>query len=150
MLFRSDPEQANVIRRIFEDYSSGTSPRAIARNLNAEGVPSPRGGHWNASTINGNKSRRQGILHNETYLGRVHWNRLAFRKDPETGKRVPRFNPTSEWVSVQSEDLRIIPDELWDRVQQIKRRHGAKPAHLARRPKRLLSGLVVCGECGGP
>src|SRR6185436_12708224 len=38
-----DPDQAAVIRRIFEDYIAGRSPRAIAASLNQEGIPSPRG-----------------------------------------------------------------------------------------------------------
>ena len=39
-----DPEAARIIRRIFEEYVAGRSPRAIAADLNREGVPSPRGG----------------------------------------------------------------------------------------------------------
>lgn len=50
-------------------------------------IPSPRGGHWNASTINGNRQRRNGILNNELYLGRITYNRQRFVKDPDTGKR---------------------------------------------------------------
>jgi hypothetical protein len=37
-----DPEAARIIRRIFEEYVAGRSPRAIAADLNREGVPSPR------------------------------------------------------------------------------------------------------------
>lgn len=142
--------QAGIIRRIFKEYVSGKSPRTIATELNAEGVPSPRGGCWNASTINGNRGRKQGILHNEAYLGRLLWNRQAYRKNPETGTRVPRYNPKTEWITTAAPDLRIVSDELWKQVQETKRSYGARPFHQARRPKRLLSGLVVCGVCGGP
>lgn len=41
-----DPGQATVVRRIFADYAAGKSPLAIARMLNAEGIPGPRGGPW--------------------------------------------------------------------------------------------------------
>ena len=73
-----DPEAARIIRRIFEEYVAGRSPRAIAADLNREGVPSPRGGSWNASTINGNRKRRHGILLNTLYAGKMeygprHW-----------------------------------------------------------------------------
>jgi site-specific DNA recombinase len=57
-----DPEQAAIVRRIFEAYAAGVASRAIAARLNEEGVPSPRGGYWNASTINGSRQRRNGIL----------------------------------------------------------------------------------------
>src|SRR6185369_15496506 len=91
-----DDAHAGVIRRIFEAYAGGRSPRAIAAELNKEGIPSPRGGRWNASTINGNRGRKHGILHNEAYLGRILWNRQIYRKNPETGTRVPSFNPKAE------------------------------------------------------
>ena len=51
------------------------------------------------------------------------------------------------------EVLRIIPQDLWDAVQeeQAKRAQRTKVAgnpHRARRPKHLLSGLMICGCCG--
>ena len=41
------PEHAAIVRRIFDDYADGLSPRRIAAALNAEGIPSPSGGKWN-------------------------------------------------------------------------------------------------------
>jgi len=99
--------------RIFKEYADGMAPRQIATRLNREGVPSPRGGQWNASTINGNRLRRNGILNNELYAGRITYNRQRFLKDPETGKRIARLNPEREWVTREVDGLRIIDDELW-------------------------------------
>ena len=62
-----DPSQAAVVRRIFVEYGDGIAPRQIAARLNREAVLGPRGGRWNASTINGNRRRRNGILNNELY-----------------------------------------------------------------------------------
>ncbi len=143
-------EQADIISRIFEEYAAGVSPRAIAKRLNMEGVPSPRGGQWVASAINGSRARKSGILHNELYVGRMTYNRQTFRKDPDTGKRIPRVNPQSEWKTAEVPDLRIVSDELWDRVHALKTVRGANyPVHKTRRPKHLFSGLVHCGVCGG-
>ena len=94
-----DPAEAAIIRRIFEGYAAGMAPRQIAARLNHEAIPSPRGGQWNASTINGNRQRRNGILNNELYTGRITYNRQRFVKDPDTGKRVFRLNPEHEWVT---------------------------------------------------
>lgn len=58
-------DEAEVIRRISTAYAEGDSPRDIARMLNAEGVPPPRGTRWSASTINGNAARQVGMLLNE-------------------------------------------------------------------------------------
>ncbi len=144
-----DPDQAVVIKRIFTEYADGMAPRQIAGRLNAEGIPSPRGGQWNASTINGSRQRRNGILNNELYLGRITYNRQRFVKDPDTGKRVSRLNPEHEWVVTNVPALRIVDDETWDRVQQIKSRYASQRGNRRQTKKRLLTGFVKCGCCGG-
>ena len=144
-----DPDQAAIIRRMFKEYADGIAPRQIARRLNAEGVPSPRGGQWNASTINGSRQRRNGILNNELYLGRINYNRQQFVKDPETGKRVSRPNPKHEWIKKEVPHLRIIDDETWEAVQAIKARYSSSKGNKRQTKKRLLTGLVKCGCCSG-
>ena len=34
-----NPETAGVVKRIYEEYVSGASPRAIAAGLNADNIP---------------------------------------------------------------------------------------------------------------
>jgi site-specific DNA recombinase len=150
------PGEAAIVRRIFKDYLAGASPKQIAKTLNAEGVRGPQGGLWSPSTIHGNPRRRNGILHNELYIGRLVWNRQRFLKDPDTGKRIARMNPPSEWITKDVPDLRIVDDELWNGVQaryagvQHKWKSAAdgKRFNQFRRPKYLFSGLTKCGECG--
>jgi site-specific DNA recombinase len=144
-----DRSQAAIIQRIFKEYADGIAPRQIAARLNREAVPSPRGGQWNASTINGNRRRRNGILNNELYTGRITYNRQRFLKDPETGKRIARPNPEREWVVREVSALRIIDDELWERTQAIKQRYSSRWGNKRQSKKRLLSGLLRCGRCGG-
>ena len=144
-----DPDQAAVIRRIYQEYADGMAPRRIAGRLNAEGIPSPRGGQWNASTINGSRQRRNGILNNELYIGHITYNRQSFVKDPETGRRIGRLNPEHEWVIKEVPELRIVGDALWSRVQAIKGRYSSRWGNKRQTRKRLLTGLVKCGCCGG-
>jgi site-specific DNA recombinase len=144
-----DPSQAAIVRRIFEEYGNGMAPRQIAARLNREATPGPRGGQWNASTINGNRRRRNGILNNELYTGRITYNRQRFVKDPETGKRIARPNPEHEWVIKEVPGLRIIEDELWERVHALKQRYSSRWGNKRQNKKRLLSGLLKCGRCGG-
>lgn len=146
-----DPEHAETVKRIFLEYVAGRSPRMIARALNQEGVPSPRGGKWNTSTINGNRKRRNGILHNELYAGRIVYNRQTFVKDPETGRRQARPNPKEEWVIQEVPELRIIDRKLWEKAQSIRKNYSShKKPCTHRRPQKLFSGLLRCGACGGP
>jgi site-specific DNA recombinase len=64
------PEQAEIVRRIFNEYLEGEVPRSIAARLNAEGIPPPRKSFWRASVIHGHAKRKTGILQNELYAGR--------------------------------------------------------------------------------
>ena len=143
--------QATIVRRIFNDYATGKSPKAIAKALNKEGVPGPTGNGWAQSTINGNYRRGTGILNNELYIGRLVWNRQRFIKDPDTGKRVSRPNPESEWIIRDVPELRIVDQELWEKVkarQQSLRKE--RPAFWQKqRPRNLFSYLLKCHACGG-
>lgn len=144
-----DPAEAEVVRRIYRDYAAGRSPKAIAHALNAEGVKGPRGGTWTASALYGDRRAQDGLLCNELYIGVRVFNRRRFRKHPQTGRRSGVVNPPEQWVRVAAPDLRILDQALWDAAQARKAALSAQPAHCARRPKRLLSGLVRCGVCSG-
>ena len=151
-------DEAKVVRRIFEDYANGASPLAIASQLNAEGVPGPRGRHWIDTTIRGQVDRGTGLLNNELYVGRIVWNRTSYVRDPGTGKRLARLNPKDEWEESSDDSLRIVDDALWRRVKAhqgevrtVMARDGTGVAlNRAHRAQHLLSGLILCGDCGSP
>lgn len=157
------PEEAATVRRIFREFAAGKSPKAIAKDLNREGVPGPLGRAWGDTSIRGHVSRGTGIVNNELYAGVLVWNRLHFVKDPSTGKRVSRPNPESEWVRTGVPHLRIVDDKLWQAVRarqkEISALFGPNPAntregrarrlHRTNRPVSLLAGLLICGCCGG-
>jgi len=147
--------EAAIVRRIFRDYAAGKSSRAIAWQLNEEKIPGPLGREWGPSTIHGNPQRGNGILNNELYIGKLVWNRQRFIKDPDTGKRVSRPNPMSEWVNRDVPELRIVEQELWEQVKarQAEMAIGPIKRDLSRlssrrRPKYLLAGLLKCDCCG--
>jgi site-specific DNA recombinase len=148
--------EADIVRRIFREYSHGVSPREIAKSLNRKGVVGPSGDSWSPSTINGNRERGTGVLNNELYIGRLVWNRLRYMKDPATGKRRSRLNPERDWIIKEAPELRIIPQEFWDAVKarQGDKARATRPDVKQRnfwelqRPRYLLSGLIKCGCCG--
>jgi site-specific DNA recombinase len=149
--------KAEIIRRIFEAYANGQSPRAIAAALNTDRVPGPTAKPWGASTIYGNWRRGTGILNNELYAGRRVWNRQKFIKDPLTGKRVTRYNDANHLIVQDASELRIVSETVWQRVKQrqqltriaVLKDEGNVRSERARRPAYLLSGLIRCGVCGG-
>ena len=159
-----DAAEAEIVRRIFREFAQGSSPRAIARRLNEDAIPGPKGKLWTDSVLRGHSKRGTGLLNNELYIGRLVWNRQRFMKNPATGKRVSRVNPPEEWIVAEVPELRIVDDGLW---QAAKARQGgisekyataiaatraarANYLNSTHRPRYLLSGLLECGVCGGP
>jgi hypothetical protein len=143
-------EEATIVRRIFERYVGGHTPRQIAADLNSNCILPPRGGAtWRASTINGNSKRGNGILQNELYSGVIVWNRMRMVRDPSTGRRISRPNQSSEHYRVEAPHLRIISPELFKAVQERKKERAHASPHIRKRAKRLLSGLLRCGCCSG-
>jgi site-specific DNA recombinase len=156
--FEIDEREAGVVRQIFREYADGRSMRAIAHQLNANGVPFPakdtkrgparRG--WAISTI-------YVILLNEKYVGQWIWNKTRFLKDPDSGRRRPIARPADEWIRQDRPELRIVDDGLWRAVQsrfeQIRTSFGGprRPPHGGARPiysRYLLTGLLRCATCG--
>lgn len=147
---RINEAQAHVVRRILREYAAGRSPKSIAAQLNKEGVPGPMGNGWSQSSINGNRRRGIGILNNEIYIGVLVWNRQRFIKNPDTGKRVTRYNPEADWIRQKVPDLRIVDDEIWEKVKERQKEITEKDEFWqTQRPTYLLSGLLKCGCCGG-
>ncbi|MBI5017122.1 MAG: recombinase family protein [Deltaproteobacteria bacterium] len=138
-------EQAVVVRRIFEEYASGRDATAIVGGLNEDGITAPGGVSrlWVASTV-------RGMLRNEKYTGRWVWNKTAKHMDPLTGmvRVVPQ--PESEWVVMEQEALRIVPQEIWNRVRKIEAercRTGKEGGH--RKWKPLTQACSRARRAGG-
>src|SRR6185437_1861455 len=111
-----EPE-AVVVRRIFQMTADGMSLKRIAKTLNREGVRSPQPGtkkkydSWAPSGV-------REMIRRELYAGRIVWNKSKKVKVPGTNKRVRRPRPETEWKITQASELRIVTQDLWDRVQE--------------------------------
>ncbi|MFZ1105237.1 MAG: recombinase family protein [Hyphomicrobiaceae bacterium] len=140
--------EARYERRIFAEYVEGRSPFAIVKVLNREGIPAPRSGAWNASTLNGSRQRENGIPSNSLYIGQLTYNRQHFIKDPANGRRQARRNDRSQWMTAEIPELTIIDTQTWEAAQARRRMIGAAPLTQRRGPKRLLLGSPKCEVCG--
>jgi site-specific DNA recombinase len=154
---RINEGEAAIVRRIFEEFAKGRSPRAIAMSLNNESIAGPSSRTWGPSTIYGNWQRGTGILNNELYIGRLVWNRQQFIKDPTTGRRRARLNAQAKWIIEDVPHMRIIDGDVWKAVKERQQHSRSRVvtkdkgvrSERARRPRYLLSGLLKCGTCGG-
>ncbi len=153
-LLEVEKDQATIVQRIFDEFAAGRSSIQIATGLNQDGIPGPRGGQWNASTIRGDPKKATGILNNPLYVGRLVWGRRQWRRNPDSDKRERRYRlrDRSEWVEVAVPGLRIVSDELWEaaqqQIEQRRRLDAQVPVGRQNRKKHLLSGLIRCSCCG--
>jgi site-specific DNA recombinase len=140
--------EAEIVREVFQRYADGEALRAIASDLNARRIPSP-GARWQRKARRNDGrwliSALHSMLGNERYTGRVVWNRSTWVKDPDTGRRVRRDRPQSEWIITSGPA--IVGQE------RAQRRLNAGASLYGRRgpgghPRYLLSGLLQCGYCG--
>ncbi len=146
--YRINPREAEVVQDIFRQHAEGEGVRAITKTLNAQGVPPPRAGvrgtgSWAPSCI-------WEILHRERYRGTLVWGRVG--GEYRGGTRVTVERPEEQCTRVERPDLRIIDEDLWQKVRsrsdhvRVAQGYGKR----AGRPKYLLTGLARCAQCGGP
>ena len=89
-----------------------------------------------------------GLLHNPLNVGGQVFDRHAFVRDPEAGVRRPRMKERAEWVETSVPELSIVDKGTWQRVPDRLAAFPKLAPERHRRPKRLFSGLIECGQCG--
>lgn len=150
------PEEEAIIIRIFTEFANGKAISAIVKDLNRDKVPTKKSRQWNGSTVSK-------ILENDIYIGVYTWGEYRTVKDPKTRKKKRVRNTRKPVLTRHDASLRIISDELWQRVQaQRKKKENMHPSKRGSRgfgkkqvsyveahPKHLLSHCLKCGECGG-
>ena len=130
------PEEAEVIRWVFESYLNGCSPAGIAAEMNRRGVEKKYGNStWAKNAV-------VYWLKNEKYTG----NTLC-QKTFKIGFPYSAVKNRGELNQFYIENCHpaIISQELFDRVQARMEQRKARTPMSAKHP---LSAKIVCGNCG--
>lgn len=140
-----DPEQAEVVRRIFREYLDGYSTDKIAAGLERDGILTGAGNpRWHTSTV-------AKILRNEKYMGDALLQK-TYTVDYLSKKRI-KNNGIMPQYYVENDHDAIIPKEIFMRVQdELVRRRLVKVSPNGRKhgfsSNHVFSQMIVCGECG--
>ena len=132
------PEEAEVVREIFDLYLSGYGVQKIANTLNEHGIRSEKIPFWYPDTI-------RGILHNEKYVGdlllqkSLRENHLTKRQIQNTGQ-LPQFYITDDHEPIIS---REVFSEVQDEAARRAEQHGYRSGAVS-----VLTGKIRCAICG--
>ena len=148
-----DPAAAQVVRRIFDLFEQGWGKIKIAKQLNAEGIPSPseykrilgeryhngrkidQTTYWTYATVHR-------ILQNQMYAGNMEQGRNY--RPTMHGKAVQLDR--SEWTVVSDTHEAIIGAEQWERVQALLRKRTRQLSFEQNQSP--FAGFLRCGDCG--
>ena len=118
--YQIDPDEAQIVKKIFEMYADGHTESTIVNHLNENGYRTRRGALFGKSSLNV-------LLRNEMYIGTYTYKDLIHDEDV-----IPP----------------IIDKELFATVQRMRKMNKRMPAHSWNYFDYLLSGKIFCGECG--
>ncbi len=144
------PDEADVVRMIYEWYVDGTEIKGehrrigvqlISRKLNSMGIKPKYGDAWVPVSI-------RDIIMNPVYAGKIRWNWRPQTKKMVGGQLTVERPRSKNALVTDGLHPAIVSQELFDRAQQIMSANAARPVGLRHKVSNPLSGLVFCGKCG--
>lgn len=147
-----DEYAAEVVRRIYQMYISGTGKNSIAVALNREGVVCPseykklngenyKNSHRLDSTTYWTYSTVNRLLQNEMYIGNMVQGRKTQRM-----RSKQRFIEKEDWMVVENTHEAIIDKETWEKAQSLLKRR-TRNMDLSENTS-IFAGFLKCGDCG--
>lgn len=146
-----DPEQAAIVRSIYEQFLAGKSMQDIANELTGQGVPTPSGkSKWQATVI-------RSILSNEKYKGDALRGKtyiedcISKKVRVNTEERPQYYIENNHPAIIDSATFGRVQEELARRAGKRKvKQVGTKTEQGKYCGKYALTELLICGECGTP
>ncbi len=142
--FEIIPEEAEVIKKIFEWFASGEGTHRISRRLEQQGITTKQYKNgWSNTVI-------LRILRNEKYVGDLAQGK-TYTPDPLTHKK--KYNTGQSYrfyITDHHPESAIIDRDLWNKVRTILEEKAPSEEIKAKHSNRYwTSGKVYCGLCGG-
>lgn len=140
------PAQAETVNLIYNWYVYGIDGSRlgiskIVRKLNALGIPALNRKDWVDSSISS-------ILTNPVYIGKIRWNYRKNVKKIEDGNIITMRPRNEDYMLTEGLHPAIIPEELYYKAQELRRKNPPRPISIGHTIKNPLSGIVYCKKCG--
>lgn len=132
--------EAEVIRRIFDLHLEGLGSYKIRDILNNDGIPSPKGKHWNLPTV-------KRIIRNEVHKGTVVF--MEKKTIMENGKMKKKLIQTHR---AENAHPKIIEPDKWfaanaERIMRAEKFKNFREKPATKTGVCSLKDLVFCGFC---
>ncbi len=155
-LVKGDLEEVATIQKIYDLYANkGYGIAKTVDILNSENIPSPRK-KPQALTKGWSKSAVWNILHDETYIGWIVYNKNVYKNLCEKDKGWTNYKPREEWVICKNAHEPLVSEELFNRIQRERTRQAFKGGYKIKGcsgrgfySPYLLSSILKCLKCGG-
>lgn len=139
------PEEAEMVRMIFQDYASGISTPRIEKKLWNMGYRSFKGGKISRDVI-------KNIIRNPKYKGYYCGGKVKV-VDMFTKKQ--EFLPQSEWIMFKDDGSRvpqIIDETTWEKANAYLRERGEaiKSRRTSFKNENIFTGKLFCANDGAP
>lgn len=135
------PDEAEIVRRIYHDYLSGSGSVKIADSLNREGLYGRDGHPWQYTNV-------LRILKNYNYTGNLILQK-TFSENHLTKRRMENEGQLPK-IHVEGSHEPIISLEDFAAVQEEIRLRAETNGYRGKRKATVypFSGMIVCAQCG--
>lgn len=137
-----NPEQAPVVKLVFERYCGQLGANKIANELNGLGYKTYTGKKWTSSSV-------LTIIKNAVYIGRIQWGKKESKKSKTPGKRRDtRTRPIEEIIDAKGKHEPLVDKNTFDKAQEILKGKYHVPYQLENGITNPLAGVIRCAKCG--
>lgn len=133
------PEEAETVKRVFEEYLMGYGFETICDHLNADGITTRNGNAWSHTSLSK-------ILKNYAYTGNLLLQK-TYRENHITKKTRVNHGELPMYHATDTHEP-IISMAVYDKVQQERTARAERYVRCTERKTFPFSSKMVCMECG--
>lgn len=153
-----EPDEAEIVRKIFSLYNEGWGYKRISNYLTEHNIPTPRAKEKERIEARGDEYKRkqtytawsivtvQGILSNDFYIGTLRQHK--YKRKKINGADV-KISPDENYV-FENHHEPIIDNRTWIITQDLLKQRSTTNYRGVKKYDNVYSGFLYCGDCGSP
>jgi len=132
------PDEAEIVKKIFDLYLGGCGQQKICNILNEEGITTRQGYTWHPGSV-------RSILENEKYAGDLKLQKVFVRDHLSKEKVINRGELPMYWIEDDHEP--IVSKEQF-RAVQLRLKQQSEGHSPVKGAESVFTGKIRCADCG--